>query len=221
MKKVSFAVLMLTLPSCAALAGPRDDVVQGIVRCGTIADDRQWLDCIYGAAQPMRAQLGLSPAPAAQQRLVPQQGYGTLPGYGPGYGGAPAPVPAAPLPPRSAYAPVPVPAAPVRAASAAPAQPPEYFTKKEPRDFFDRMLGTANIPTVVTRMTSYEFDKQGLFTVSLSNGQSWRQMPDTGQPARFTKPAQAYTVQVKPGAFGSYNLVVNDEPRIYKVKRVK
>ena len=220
MKKMSFAVLMLTLPSCAALAGPRDDVVQGIVRCGTIADDRQWLDCIYGAAQPMRAQLGLSPAPAAQQRLVPSQGYGTLPGYG----GTPAPVAAAPLPPRTAYAPrsaMPVPAAPVQAAPAAPAQPPEYFTKREPRDFFDRMLGTANVPTVVTRMTAYEFDRQGLFTVSLSNGQIWRQMPDTGQPARWNKPAQTYTVSVKPGAFGSYNLVINDEARIYKVNRVK
>jgi hypothetical protein len=219
MKKICFATLMVLLPA-AAMAGPRDDVVQGIVRCGTISDDRQWLDCIYGAAQPMRAQLGLSPAPAAQQRLVPAQGYGTLPGYG----GTPAPVAAAPLPPRSAYAPmpgVPVPAAPVRSVSATPAQPPEYFAKREPRDFFDRMLGTKNIPTVVTRMTSYSFDKQGLFTISLSNGQVWRQMPDSGTPARFNKSAEKYTVSVKPGAFGSYNLVVDDEPRIYKVKQVK
>jgi len=218
MKKICFAAFLALLPS-ATMAGPRDDVVQGIVRCGAIADDRQWLDCIYGAAQPMRAQLGLSPASAAQQRLVPPQGYGTLPGYGPGYGGTPAPVSAAPLPPRAPYAPVP--AAPVQAASATPAQPPAYFAKREPRDFFDRMLGTANVPTVITRMTSYEFDKQGLFTVSLSNGQTWRQMPDTGMPARWTKPADSYTVSVKPGAFGSHNLVINDEPRIYKVKQIK
>jgi len=214
MKRACFAAVMALLPS-AAMAGPRDDVVQGIVRCGTIADDRQWLDCIYGAAQPMRAQLGLSAAPAAQQRLVPPQGYGTLPGYG----GTPAPVSAAPLPPRATY--VPVPAAPAQMASATPAQPPAYFAKREPRDFFDRMRGTANVPTVITRMISYEFDKQGLFTVSLTNGQTWRQMPDTGMPARWTKPADAYTVSVKPGAFGSYNLVINDEPRIYKVKRLK
>ncbi len=214
MKRVCIAALLALVPS-AAMAGPRDDVVQGIVRCGTIAEDRQWLDCIYGAAQPMRAQLGLSPAPVTQQRLVPPQGYGTLPGYG----GTPAPAamaPAAPLP-RAPYAPV----APAQTASAAPAQPPAYITKKEDRDFFDRMLGTKNVPTVITRMTSYEFDKQGLFTVSLSNGQTWRQMPDTGQPARWNKPADMYTVSVKPGAFGSYNLVINDEARIYKVKRIK
>ena len=54
-----------------ALAAPRDDVLYGISRCGGIADDRTWLDCVYGAAQPMRAQLGQAPAPASQQKLVP------------------------------------------------------------------------------------------------------------------------------------------------------
>src|ERR1700722_16938416 len=52
-------------------AEPRDDVIQGVVRCAAIADDRTWLDCYYGAAQPMRAKLGLQPAPGSQQALVP------------------------------------------------------------------------------------------------------------------------------------------------------
>src|ERR1700744_1647390 len=67
-------LLALTLP---ALAGPRDDVLYGISRCGGIADDRTWLDCVYGAAQPMRAQLGLPPAPVSQQKLVPPAFPGT------------------------------------------------------------------------------------------------------------------------------------------------
>jgi hypothetical protein len=40
-------------------------------RCQAIQDDRTWLDCTYGAKQPMRAKLGLPPAPDYQQRLVP------------------------------------------------------------------------------------------------------------------------------------------------------
>ena len=52
-------------------AAPRDDVKAGAGRCDGIADDRAWLDCYYGAAQPMRAKLGLAPAPASQQALVP------------------------------------------------------------------------------------------------------------------------------------------------------
>ena len=55
----------------AALGDTRDDVMAGIQRCQAIQDDRAWLDCTYGAQQPMRAKLGLAPAPDFQQRLVP------------------------------------------------------------------------------------------------------------------------------------------------------
>jgi hypothetical protein len=70
-----------------AMADPtRDQVMDGAARCEGIPDNRVWLDCFYGSAQPMRAQLGLSPAPENQTRLVPAQGasYG-----GAAYGGAP------------------------------------------------------------------------------------------------------------------------------------
>jgi hypothetical protein len=70
-----------------AMADPtRDQVMDGAARCEGIPDNRVWLDCFYGSAQPMRAQLGLSPAPENQTRLVPAQGasYG-----GTAYGGAP------------------------------------------------------------------------------------------------------------------------------------
>lgn len=54
-----------------ALAGPREDSLAGVSRCAALPDDRTFLDCVYGAMQPLRAALGLSPALAAQQRLVP------------------------------------------------------------------------------------------------------------------------------------------------------
>jgi hypothetical protein len=57
----------------AALADARQDVVAGVARCAALADDRQWLDCYYGAAQPMRASLGLAPAPQAQVKLLAAQ----------------------------------------------------------------------------------------------------------------------------------------------------
>lgn len=53
------------------VAGPRDDSLAGITRCKSIADDRKFLDCLYGAAQPLRAELGLVPAPVFQTALVP------------------------------------------------------------------------------------------------------------------------------------------------------
>jgi hypothetical protein len=70
---------VIAVPACApsALAGPREDVQAGSARCAGIADDRSWLDCYYGAAQPMRGKLGLPPAPASQQMLVPAAGPNT------------------------------------------------------------------------------------------------------------------------------------------------
>lgn len=70
MKRAVMIVLgLLAVP--AAAQGVRDDVLDSAARCSAIADDRAWLDCFYGAAQPMRARLGLTPAPQAQVRLVP------------------------------------------------------------------------------------------------------------------------------------------------------
>jgi hypothetical protein len=66
-----FTILLLALLGGPAFAGPREDTLAGISRCAGLPDDRTFLDCIYGAAQPMRAALGLSPALPAQQRLVP------------------------------------------------------------------------------------------------------------------------------------------------------
>lgn len=54
-----------------AHADTREDALSGIERCGAIHDERGWLDCVYGAVQPVRAHLGLQPAPEYQQRLVP------------------------------------------------------------------------------------------------------------------------------------------------------
>jgi hypothetical protein len=54
-----------------AHAGPRDDVKAGAARCDSISDDHTWLNCYYGAAQPVRAELGLPAAPDSQQHLVP------------------------------------------------------------------------------------------------------------------------------------------------------
>src|SRR5258705_5784829 len=83
-----------------AYADTRDDVVSGIDRCAVIHDNRVWLDCVYGAVQPMRSQLGLQPAPEFQQRLVPPPQLGIAPPL-------PAASAAAPAPGRTAARPAP------------------------------------------------------------------------------------------------------------------
>ena len=75
MRKVILAMVVTggALAPGLAWADAREDVVSGITRCAHLTDDRQWLDCYYGAAQPMRAWLGLSPAPQAQLKLLSEQ----------------------------------------------------------------------------------------------------------------------------------------------------
>src|SRR2546428_4794370 len=75
MRKMILAALAMggALAPGLALADTREDVVAGLTRCAVLADDRQWLACYYGPAQPMRAWLGLSPAPPAQLKLLPAQ----------------------------------------------------------------------------------------------------------------------------------------------------
>jgi hypothetical protein len=65
---IGFAIL---LPVSAAADPVRDAVMSGAARCEAVADNRSWLDCFYGSAQPMRAALGLAPAPQTQVKLVP------------------------------------------------------------------------------------------------------------------------------------------------------
>src|SRR5438067_13647330 len=75
MRKMFLAALVVggALTPGLALADAREDVISGLTRCAALTEDRQWLDCYYGAAQPMRAWLGLSPAPQSQLKLLSVQ----------------------------------------------------------------------------------------------------------------------------------------------------
>jgi hypothetical protein len=64
---IPFGIFSVAAP---AEARPRDDALAGAIRCGGIADSRQWLDCYYGAAQPVRTALDLPPALGAQLQLA-------------------------------------------------------------------------------------------------------------------------------------------------------
>ena len=165
-----------------ALAGPREDTLAGIARCSALSDDRQFLDCIYGAAQPMRARLGLTPAPAGQQRLVP-----------PAYGAAAAVAP------------------PPRAAAMAPA----------PRPVGGLSNLRGNDPTA-SWMESFSFDRHGLFTVTFSNGQVWRQDAVDTARAHWSGRASDYSIKLAVDGTGrGGTLFVRGDASTYKVRKLR
>lgn len=218
---MSLAALALAVLMSPAFARPRDDVMAGAYRCAGIANSRQWLDCFYGVAQPVRAELGLPPAPQQQVALAAT----------PPVGGAPqdSELRDAVLAEASRcysvgterewlncyYAA----AQPLRASlglSSGPQHPPP------PSNF-----GLAPKPvlheqtSIRAQMADYRFDQFGKFTVRLADGQVWRQMKGDSSLAHWEKPATSYTVDVKKGAFGSFNLSVEHVGGVYKVERTQ
>jgi hypothetical protein len=143
--------------------------MSGAFRCNASGGDRQWLDCYYASAQPMRVILGLPPMPQA--------------------GSASAPAETRPAPPANGFGLAP---------------PPKF--KDDP----DR---------VTSRMASYTFDKHGIFTVTLANGQVWQQVAGDTTIAHWKRPPENYVVRISHGFLGSYNFQVANEPGLFKVLR--
>jgi hypothetical protein len=201
MKRILFVALGLAGLMLPAMAAPRDDVLYGVSRCGGIADDRTWLDCVYGAAQPMRAKLGLPPAPASQQALVPP------------------PVPGQAAPAMAAAAPPMINGRPMteqeqkdfldyKSLSVVPRSILKVFTPKEIQ------------PEPATSLKSYKFDAAGYFIVTLANGETWRQDQGDTTYARWNKPAGTYAAQIVPTSTSSgYGLKVGSQ--LFQVNQMK
>ena len=78
-----------------------------------------------------------------------------------------------------------------------------------------------SVTRIVSRMTSYKFDNyERMFTVTLANGQTWRQLSGDTTNAHWNKPASTYAVIITHGAFGSFNFRVTGLPGLFKVHRI-
>ena len=198
MHKIVLAALAAgaALAPLPVLADAREDVVNSMTRCAALPDDRQWLDCYYGAAQPMRAWLGLPPAPQSQLKLLQQTSQ---------------PAPGAPNVPGAA---VPLPATVTRAAvRTGPPPPPK---KSGIFDVFGGSDVVNNEP-----VQSYQVTPKG-FIVTLVDGQVWKQTEEDASkfPVDWHDPASSMQVTISQGALHSFNLVMSNESRHHKVTRI-
>jgi hypothetical protein len=162
-------------PLASARADTRQDIMDNAARCRALSDDRQWLDCYYGSAQPMRSRLGLAPASEAQIRLSGS----------------------------AAIASAPAPARAMQGFGAPPPEPPA-------------------INHLSAKLVKYTLDSHGQFTVTLDNGQVWRQESGDTAVAHWN-PAKSsqYVVVINSGFLGSYNLAVQGQPETFKVQRLQ
>lgn len=225
------AVLLASLPAFAQTR-PRDAVMAGAYRCSAIGAPRLWLDCFYGAAQPARAALRMPPASQAQVQLslsppasnasphVAQVRDAAMAGALRCYANdnerawldcyyAAAAAMRAEL--GLASGPQIVSAPPPASVPVMPAAQPDRFGMKDLPATRDHLA---------TRMASYNFDRNRIFTVTLTNGQVWRQVSGDTHTAHWSKAAGTYAVKITRGSFSSYNFQVEGLPEVYKVDRV-
>lgn len=178
---LSLIVVALAMPAQAAT---RDEVYDALHRCNAMNDNRVWLDCIYGAVQPMRAELSLPPAPEHQVRLVP-------------------------------------PAVAARSAVVPPAPVPGGVTHPQPKKegFVAYVLGGRKEVEGVS-FRSYHFDGAGHFTLTLTNGQVWRQADNDNHMASWKADPTRYVATIRTGALGSSILQVRGESGAFMVTQV-
>jgi hypothetical protein len=226
------AVLAALFLCPRAEARPRDDVMSGAFHCGAIADSRTWLDCYYGAAQPIRASLGMQSVPTQQLRLLSQPPEGGVVENGPlrdsvmtsaagcadrsddrewltcYYSSALSMREKLGLPLATTDRHVPI-SNPVQGGATAsgfglPASP----------------IHQAMPNRITSRLTAYSFNKFQIFIVTLENGQVWRQIPGDTIYAHWKSPPGAYTAIITHGLLGSFNFQISNLPGVYKVIRL-
>ena len=243
-------VPVLAVLIAPAQARPRDDALSGAFRCAAIADSRAWLDCYYGAAQPVRAALGMPAALAAQLKLAASPPAGGQPqnegvrdevmsgaancirlaGDRPWldcyYAAAqPMRVQLGLASPQTLAKPVPAPAPQLATAAPAPVAPRPAGPPPMPRNH-GLMSGLFDDARPVVRnmpMQSYALSKTGAFTVVLSDGQVWRQVgeDENYHPAHWRKEASEMVVTITPAPMHTFSMKVEGESHDYKVKRIK
>ena len=178
----------------AALAQTRDQVMGASARCYGLADDRQWLDCYYGAAQAMRAKLGLPPAPVAQQNMVPPPVGGSAAGNSPAF------------------------------SQAVPRQMPIPAEKPARPGLFDRVIALATPSRqkaeAPTHITAVRFDAAGYFTVELANGETWRQTRGDSARAHWRKDPKSYVVTLLPSDINATRNMRVAGDQVYLVEQV-
>jgi len=199
-----------------ALATPRDEVMSDAYRCAVIADSRSWLDCYYGAARAQRAGLGMPPPLPAQLALVAS----------PPVGGA--------IMDQAARAEVMVAASQCHRIAdergwldcyygAAATMRARLGLTVPPQPH--RAVAREPVPLqkgkIAARVVSFTFDRSRNFTVMLANGQVWRQVAGDTAYAHWDRMPANFMATITPGAFGSFNLQVKDNPQLFKVQQVR
>ena len=207
------ALILLAASSAPAVAGPKDEVIDTLVKCADIADKSARSDCFDAAIPQLRA--AAQPAPQAAPPAAQAEAAPAAPAQG-AVASATAPGPVAAMAPPST------------AEQAAEADSGGWFGSLNPfgpapkpsaQQMAYQPIGEEILPLTIG-VASYDVEPSGSFTVTLDNGQIWQEHPRDFDTPRFRSDSPNI-VTIDHGMLGGYNLSLTGDSRMYKVVRVK
>ncbi|HEY4076871.1 MAG TPA: hypothetical protein VGM26_08050 [Rhizomicrobium sp.] len=204
MKKIALLCVLLAISD--AYADPRDDALSAMLRCSAVTDRSMRLGC-YDAT------VARAPGALNQQSAKPAFASAT-------------PAPAAPVAPRQQrssgfISSIFGPDGPARPPQTSAAQfGSESIVNDGARAWPIAMEGDT-IDQISARLIAYSFDG-GFITVTLDNGQVWRQTPGNAPVGHLSKPALAYSAVIgRGGPAGSYGMKLGGVGGTIAVRRLR
>lgn len=186
-------VLLLSRP---AMADEREQVLEAMGKCASVADDKSRLACYDALAPRAKDALATPPASVASSGPPTKEEQKSWFGFNLGniFGTSPA----------------------------QQTTPQQFGSDKLPQPETKPVPGAPQeVDSITAGVTDYAFTPFGKFIVFLDNGQVWRQSEGDADQAHFKKNPKDNTVTISRGFIGSYNLKINDSDMTFKVTRVK
>ena len=177
-------------------ASPRDDVLSGLQRCAGVTDDKARLACYDALVRPAQEAMARPPEPGEASHPPTKEEQKSWFGFDVSglFGSSPE----------------------------EQKTPQQFGAENMPSTRQKVEQAEQEVDSITAGVTDYAFTPFGKFIVFLDNGQVWRQIQgDSGDKPLFHRNAKDNKVTIERGLIGSYNLMVNDSTRTYKVERVK
>ena len=209
MKRGLIFAAVIAAASGAANADPRDDALAAMQRCSNLGDRDKRLGCYDAtmarapvAAAPVMAPVRALPAPMATASAEP---------------------PAPPPRPRTSgfMASLFGAGGPKRTVQTTPAQFGSESIANGGNNAYPIPMDGDTIDQISARVTLVSFEN-GFITVSLDNGQIWRQTTGGGAVGSLSRPASSYVATISRGGFaGSYAMLLSGRAGAIAVRRIR
>lgn len=214
MKFGVLALAVLVVIPAAVQAGPRDDVVNELVKCTDIADSAERLACFDRGTPALRAVAGASAAVHAADEAAAQA-------EPPKATALAEPPPVAPPPPPAEPAPAPAPSQESGSwlSGLNPFDGIGSVPKPTARQMAYQPIGQEILPITIG-VKEFYVPSGGAFMVTLANGQVWRAVHGYPSPPKFRE-GKTNIVVIDHAMLGGNNLSLYGNSVLYKVERVQ